>query len=64
MWDRVVFSGRVRFVASVVCCVGTCTWVVSEGDSGSLGVSESSLFENVSFGSWRRRFKSFFTELL
>lgn len=56
----VIFSGRVRFVAGFVCCVGACAWVVSGGDSGSLGFSENSLFENISFGSWRERFSPFF----
>lgn len=26
------------------------------------GLTENSLFENASFGSWRERFKSFFSE--
>ena len=53
-----------RFVVSFVCCTRACAWVVSGGNSGGLRVSESSLFENTSFGSWRERFKSFFSELL
>lgn len=49
-----------RLVVSVVCCVGACAWIVSGGDSGGLGSSENSLFENISFGSWRERFSPFF----
>lgn len=53
-----------RFVVSFVCCIRVCVWVVLGGNLGGLRVLESSLFENISFGSWRWRFEFFFFDIL
>ena len=53
-----------RFIVSFVCCTRACAWVVSGGNSGGLRVSESSLFENTSFRSWRWRFEPSFSDTL
>lgn len=56
----VVFGGRMGVVASVVCCVGACAGAISGGDSGSLGVSENSLFKISALGAGERGSSPFF----
>lgn len=53
MGGGIAFNWGVRFIVDFICGIGACAGVISWGDSGCLGgVSESSLVENTSFGSW------------